>query len=65
MSNAFAMSKAHGETVDKLLLKYSVADIKQEIALAQLELVLKLLLLLIFIIFFYFFIINRIICIAL
>ena len=35
------MSKAHSKTVDPLLLKYSVADIKQEIALAQPELVLK------------------------
>ena len=41
MSNAFAMFKAHSETVDSLLLKYSVADIKHEIALAQSELVLK------------------------
>ena len=35
------MSKAHSETVDTLLLKYSVPDIKHEIALAQPELVLQ------------------------
>ena len=33
------MSKSHSETVDPLLLKYSVADIKQEIVLAQPELI--------------------------
>ena len=35
------MSKSDSETVDPLLLKYSIANIKQEIALAQPELVLK------------------------
>ena len=41
MSNGFAIPKAHREIVDPLLLKYSVADIKHEIALAQPELVLN------------------------